>query len=1388
MSETRAVTLETQVDTAGARAGFNEIAREAGTMAQSVARSSQQAEAAIVAVGDGSTAASRRAEAAQRTLVASIERATLAAQSGGRATSAYYELIARQRGVDPAALQPYLNQLREIEQAQARSTQTLAAQQAAQQAAAESARAQAAAQRELDQAQSGRESFLNGLREQIALYGRSTEEILRYRAAQADAAQAASPLILQLQNMRAAQEQAEAAARAQALAQREAAQADNNRNTFLEGLREQIALFGRSTEEILQYRAAQMGAAAAAAPLIAQLRSLRDAEEQAAAAARAAAQAQKEAAQAQSTRDNFLAGLREQIALFGKSADEVQRYQAAQIGASAAAEPLIVQLRALQVAQEQVATSARAAAQAQQEAMQAQARKDSFLAELREQIALFGRSTEEVLRYRAAQADASQAAAPLILQLQNMRSAQEQVAAATRAAEQAQREAAQVQAGKDNFLSNLREQVALFGLSTDEALRYRAAQLGVAAAADPIIAQLQNMRAAQEQVAAAARATAQAQREAAQVQSNQDSFIKSLEQQANAIGKTRYELLELQAAQLGVSNQAQPFINRLRDANQHLHDGGMSAGAMAAALRMVPAQMTDIVVSLQSGQAPMTVLLQQGGQLKDMFGGAGAAAKALGGYVLGLVNPYTVAAAAAAGLAYAYKVGHDEYLEYARSLALTGNIIGATTGQMGDMAHRIGEVTGSQHEAAAALVEITNAGGVALANLERFGTEAVAAQHVFGKSVAETAGELAELGKAPLNALDKINEKYHFITAAAYAQVKALQDHGESIKAASVAQQAYIDGISTQRQKVLDSLTDWERGWLRIKKAASGAVDAVIDFAMGREKTGSEKIKSLLDENKETEQRIESLKKRGVARAGDKYDASRDPDVQAAEAAIAANDREIKSLWDVQSEKRKAAAEDGKAVRADEVRNRWLKERDVLLTRQQLRDREIEAAKTEGLANGLKEEEIQDRILVIRRKYNDVYTTGIETSIAALRRRADIENEVDQRKLAQIAAQQAAGSLTEDEAIRRTAEIELGILDRQKKTLQGQLDLTRSKLNSSAQQADLDGQIAVVGEQRLTRQKQLELELAAARRSREDASYKLATDGLVAAQAERDGMLANLKALREYNEEIGLSSGEVMGLRSSRVKSLAALKDETAAALEAIEPGSKLAAAYREQASAMRANSAAERDGFVKSRDPYINLSLSLKRYGEEAQNVGGMVGDALTNAFRSAEDAFADFVTTGKLNFRDLATSIIADFARIQARTAIGSFASSLLGSMGTDTTAGWGATLLKSISGARAAGGPVNAGLSYLVGEKGPEIFTPSNSGSITPNHMIGVGGAGQAININTSVQVTAGGASSTTGGDQSAAGRALADMIAAKAKEVIQRESRQGGVIWNMRTGRA
>jgi hypothetical protein len=61
----------------------------------------------------------------------------------------------------------------------------------------------------------------------------------------------------------------------------------------------------------------------------------------------------------------------------------------------------------------------------------------------------------------------------------------------------------------------------------------------------------------------------------------------------------------------------------------------------------------------------------------------------------------------------------------------------------------------------------------------------------------------------------------------------------------------------------------------------------------------------------------------------------------------------------------------------------------------------------------------------------------------------------------------------------------------------------------------------------------------------------------------------------------------------------------------------------------------------------------------------------------------------------------------------------------------AGFG--LQKLFGGGRAMGGPVNAGTTYMVGERGPELFTPNTNGTIIPNNRLGGGSAtGTVINL--------------------------------------------------------
>jgi len=140
-------------------------------------------------------------------------------------------------------------------------------------------------------------------------------------------------------------------------------------------------------------------------------------------------------------------------------------------------------------------------------------------------------------------------------------------------------------------------------------------------------------------------------------------------------------------------------------------------------------------------------------------------------------------------------------------------------------------------------------------------------------------------------------------------------------------------------------------------------------------------------------------------------------------------------------------------------------------------------------------------------------------------------------------------------------------------------------------------------------------------------------------------------------------------------------------------------------------------------KDGSSGAERGLLKYQRQIEDVASSVESAMTGAFKGMEDALVDFVTKGEINFASFANSIISDMVRIAVQQAI---IGPLLGSAtGAPFTAA-------AISGARALGGPVSGGQPYLVGERGPEIFTPpTGGGSIEPNSGQG-GGNVRIINV--------------------------------------------------------
>lgn len=125
----------------------------------------------------------------------------------------------------------------------------------------------------------------------------------------------------------------------------------------------------------------------------------------------------------------------------------------------------------------------------------------------------------------------------------------------------------------------------------------------------------------------------------------------------------------------------------------------------------------------------------------------------------------------------------------------------------------------------------------------------------------------------------------------------------------------------------------------------------------------------------------------------------------------------------------------------------------------------------------------------------------------------------------------------------------------------------------------------------------------------------------------------------------------------------------------------------------------------------------AFNNYADNATNAAKRAGDIFNSMTSNMNNALDNFVETGKLNFNDLATSIIKDIIKIELKAAAASF---LTASKGMN----WGSLL------GFADGGNPPVGRASIVGENGPELFVPKSSGTIIPNGAL-QGGGGSVVN---------------------------------------------------------
>lgn len=228
-------------------------------------------------------------------------------------------------------------------------------------------------------------------------------------------------------------------------------------------------------------------------------------------------------------------------------------------------------------------------------------------------------------------------------------------------------------------------------------------------------------------------------------------------------------------------------LDKLAAADKKLGAGGQTSGMDRYLKQALAYQTTDIVTSLAGGQNPLMVLLQQGGQLKDQFGGFKPLFAGIAEAVTLSKVAFAGAGAAVAGLAFAFYKGSVEAAKFRDDLILTNNYAGITASSFEKLAvatsDKLNMAIGDTKDIFGALVA---SGTVTRANLEIFATTIGNVAKLSGEAADTVTQRLLPSFDGTASSAAKLNNTFHFLNLEQYKQIEALERAGKKQEAAKL--------------------------------------------------------------------------------------------------------------------------------------------------------------------------------------------------------------------------------------------------------------------------------------------------------------------------------------------------------------------------------------------------------------------------------------------------------------------------------------------------------------------------------------------------------------------------------------------------------------------------
>ena len=818
---------------------------------------------------------------------------------------------------------------------------------------------------------------------------------------------------------------------------------------------------------------------------------------------------------------------------------------------------------------------------------------------------------------------------------------------------------------------------------------------------------------------------------------------------------------------------------------------GISVGQYSAALRTLPAQFTDIATQLAGGQSPFLILLQQGGQIKDQFGGVKGALTGVGDYLrtlIGFINPVTVGigglVVGLGAIAVAWYKGSQEAGEFNKQLILTGNYSAKSASQLTDLAQKIGGSSGKVAAAARTLAEVVGAGTFKTEQLETVTKAALAMQEATGQSVDTTIKNFQKLYASPTKAAEDLNSTLHFLTSSQYDYISALERRGDKEGAAEAAAKAYSLAEQKRSQQILDNMGYIEKAAKATGDAIKGMWDSLLDI--GRPEAPADMLKKMQTQLAEYEKALLPERQRmgygysyDTSSSDQEYDSRRKAQLAAIatlKEQISLKQKEVSTQKEINESEKQAADADNKRTNALIYRNRIL---------------EQSATWQEKRSKALSE------------LWKNVAASPGDWSAAQRQQAVDaINKQFHPDKTPKTpAVKVSAGDRSTD-----TYNAEALALQAQLKTLQDHRDINDVISQQRKQQWELISKITIL-ESTANDPKGRALTL--------DEKSLLANKEKLLAQADINAGLGDQIAKQQKLNTLADQATKFSQQQAAKQAEIdAAAEGNSTREAERAATRQRLSEAYAFNPEAQKKVLAQQEETYRKEDELRSNWQAGAKRgwadYADSATNTFEAMRNVAGSTFSGLSDMLTSLVTTGTASLKEFTKSMLKMIAEVTNRLLVAYAVQAAMGwisggSGGGSTPGGAYANAAAGVT-FNAKGGVYDSpGLSKYVNgvydtpqyftfqgaskfakggvfaEAGEEAIMPltRDSAGRLGVRADGAGGSGHQINVDIYVD-NKGNATANTSGGGDAAARALADRVKQYVQEGIARAIRDDGAI--------